>query len=64
MSYLLLKSLVVRGTENTGHAASAVVVVALKTESTEIPGQISGVRRQAVWKIRKIALEKVSPKRG
>ena len=41
MSYILLKSLSGKRAANTGQAASAVVVVALKTESPEIPGQVS-----------------------
>lgn len=55
----------VRGTENTGHAASAVVIrVALKTESTEIPGQVSGCPRGTADVESKSALGKRSVKRG
>lgn len=35
------------GAANTGQAASAVVVVALKTESPEIPGIVSGWPQEA-----------------
>lgn len=54
----------VRGTENTGHAASAVVVVALKTESTEIPGQVSSCPQGTADVESKSALGKKSVKRG